>query len=355
MSARIPHSTIVVLLVILALSPPFTCACIDPAGHYAVEVVLNKPGTAYNLIALREHLGDRLIVVDNSTYLFKYSVQYKEPSREEVLKQLDFMVMLYEAKFSEGAPYIEGLSNPENVEYYLGVRLELIAPLDTEVCVVKTTTHTTVSTTTRSEDQHRCLTVYSDDFKRVLGDLLNILVNKWQVVSGLAGDDVIKIVKVAEPGLAGWNNRLVYSVALDTWKPYYELVFEGYINGVLIRGNACSIRIPSDVVKELGKLSPSILLDLYVTAQPSTNTTSPEEIATTPAVTSSSTQVTQPYITAPPPTTLKTNTTISASYMETVNPPAGGGKEFNEWAVVISLAAGTAIALVVYLVFSKRY
>lgn len=343
-----------IMLATLVLSLPFTYACIDPAGHYAVEVVLNKPGTVYNLTALREHLEERLVIVDNSTYLFKYSIRYKEPSKEEVLRQLDFMVMLYEAKFSEGAPYIEGLSDPENIEYYLGARLELIVPVDTDICVVETSTRTiTLTATTRSEEQRSCLTVYPDDFKQALKDLLDILINKWQVVSGLTGDDVAKVVNATEPGLAGWNSRLVYSESLDTWKPYYELVIGGYINGLLVKGNACSTRMSSDVIEELKKLSPLISLDLYIATQLTTTTTPPGEVTTT---TSSQTQVTQPYI-ATPSTTLQTSTRIPVFSRETASyaSPAESETGFNGLAVTISLVAGAVVALVIYLALSKRY
>lgn len=330
-----------VILIILTLLLPFTSACMDPAGRYAVEVTLNKPGTTYNFTALREHLGEHLVVINNSTYLFKYSIRYMEPSREEVLKQLDFMVMLYEAEFSGGAPYVEGLSDPGNIEYYLGIRLELIVPLGIEVCIVETATYTSMPTvTTRSEEQYNCLTVYSDDFKRVLKDLLDILVNKWHVVSGLIGNDIAKIVEAVEPGLAGWNNRLVYSEALNTWKPYYELVVEGHISGVLVKGNACSAQVPSDAVDELKKLGPSISLNIYIAVQPPTTTTSPAGITTTPVVT-------------PCPTI--SSITLDTSIPAPSTSLARNEKEFNGLVVAISLVAGTTVALIVYLVLLKRY
>ncbi|MEM4671318.1 MAG: hypothetical protein QXJ84_03010 [Desulfurococcaceae archaeon] len=346
---------IVTALVILTLLLPLIHACMDPAGRYAVEVTLNKPGTTYNFTTLREHLGERLVIVDNSTYMFKYSVRYKESPEEGVLKQLDFLVVLYEAKFSEGAPYIEGLGSPENVVYYPGIRLELIVPPDTEICIVEAAGSTTTSiTTTGIGGQYSCLPVYSDDFKHALRGLLDILVDGWQVVSGLTGDDVIKVVDAVEPGLAGWNNRLVYSETLNTWKPYYELVVKGYINGVLVKGNACSMQIPADMIEELRKLGPSILLDLYATTPPTATTLPGETIV--PTKTPALTQVTQPH-TPTPSTTLQNSTTIPASSERDVSslPLTGSEKEFNGLAVVISLAVGTVVAFAVYMVFSRRY
>lgn len=175
------------------------------------------------------------------------------------------------------------------------------------VCIVESATHATVFTiATKSEDQYNCSTVYPDDFKLALKDLLDIFIRKWHVVFGLTDNDMASVIDAAEPGLAGWNSRLVYSTVLNTWKPYYELVIEGYIRGVLVRGNAYSMQISSDLLEELKKLSPLISL----------------------------------------------NNTIKAASSTVM---AKSEKEFNRLAVTISLGVGSIVALTIYLVLSKRY
>ena len=66
------------------------------------------------------------------------------------------------------------------------------------------------------------------------------------VIKGLTEADMIKLTTVAEPGLAGWNERLVYWGG--SWHPYSKLVTEGLIEGgYLIRGpGGCSWDYPLD-------------------------------------------------------------------------------------------------------------
>jgi hypothetical protein len=82
---------ITVVIVVLASLIP-TSACIDPRSLYAVEVVLNKPGVKYNLTMLEQVAGDSIVKVDNSTYVFKYTIYHYSVPRWELTSKIDFLV-----------------------------------------------------------------------------------------------------------------------------------------------------------------------------------------------------------------------------------------------------------------------
>ncbi len=66
------------------------------------------------------------------------------------------------------------------------------------------------------------------------------------VIEGLTKDDVLNLAAKAEPGLAGWNERLVYWKG--SWYPYAELVSKGLIEGGYLIKDAggCSWDYPLD-------------------------------------------------------------------------------------------------------------
>ena len=67
-------------------------------------------------------------------------------------------------------------------------------------------------------------------------------------IKGLTESDILELASVARPGLAGWNERLVYWNG--SWCPYAELVTKGLIEGgYLIRGaSGCSWDYPVDEI-----------------------------------------------------------------------------------------------------------
>ena len=69
---------------------------------------------------------------------------------------------------------------------------------------------------------------------------------KLGVIEGLTEGDILKLASAAKPGLAGWNERLVYWNG--SWYPYAELVTRGLIEGgyLLKSAGGCSWDYPLD-------------------------------------------------------------------------------------------------------------
>jgi hypothetical protein len=364
-------------LVVLSLLVMPVSACIDPSSAYAVEVVLNKPGVRYNL-SLLEHLASGAVTkVSNTTYVFKYVARYERhyayPSKTVVEKR-EFLVILYEAKFSNGAPYVEWISTSNNVEYYLGIRVELVVPPGAEVyipksegIVVKTVTTTialenssrvlvtvipqiTTATTSPSEEaqQSNRIAVYPTEFKNALKKVLSYLTCETGVVLGLSCDDIEKIVELAEPGLAGWNNRLIYSSALGTWAPYSELVTKGIIKGALLKGNACAVRIPTSIAttEALKPLLNTTIIVVYPGPTPPIPTpmpTPPQQTATPISVREYLVALSSAEATSTP---IYTQT---PAYLE-----RAFEKPYDGTLTVVSIAVGILVAVLVYMYLAKR-
>lgn len=239
--------TALIVGALIASATPIT-ACIDPASHYAFEVVLNKPGVSYNITVLRNLvLSGSVIEVNEFTYVFTYLFQVPLASKEESTHnmsdpstyyvELKFLVVVYIEKFSEGAPYVEELSDPSNIEYYLGVRIESLSlPAN----------------------------IREEDFSVIVEALIRYLV-QIGVVTGLEWKDVEKVAGTARLGYAGWNNRLVYCDKLEGWAPYSELVTAGLIKGILYRGNACSFQLPREMIEQAGRMDALLRLGIATT------------------------------------------------------------------------------------------
>ena len=341
----------IVIIVALILFPVYTLACIDPSSKYAVEVVLNKPGIRYNLTSLEKVANESIMKIDSSVYQFKYRIYYVYDSAKTFVEKIEFLVILYEAKFSNGVPYIEDLT-VGSIEYYLGIRVEPI------------TFNTIVNQT---ED-------YLYMLRSVLKDVLHYLTEK-DVIVGLTINDISKIVSIAKPGLAGWNSRLIYLNTLGTWAPYYELVSKGLITGVLLRGNTCVIKTSIDVasietLKPL--LNTSVTAHSFPTSLPTSSPHIPVPLPTpsiytiTPSITTSYPIYTEASVTGtnPPPTassppqqstvTITTSAFVetSASIKITIMQQS---KSYNGILVAISILTGVIVATIVYLYISKHW
>jgi hypothetical protein len=380
--ASLKHLAVVIIalaLQLLLITP--VRACMDPSSAYAVEVVLNKPGVRYNLSLLESIANGTVLRVGGSTYMFKYTIYYEQhytyPSRASIEKH-EFLIVIYEAVFSNGAPYAEGISNSSNIEHYLGVRVELAVPPGAEVYIPRaetitiTTTinlgnsgrvvevvtiQTTAPTTSPLEGSQASnqVVVYPDEFKNVLKKVLSYLTCETGVVLGLSCDDIESIVNVAEPGLAGWNSRLIYSASLGAWAPYFELVNSGIVEGVLLRGNACAVRAPTSVVTAIELLKPllntTIIMVCPGPAPPTSTLTSIElvEKCTTPMVEPTTTyeaHYLKQAVSTPSPSTYA-QASIAGEERALEKPQDGAF-------AAISVAVGVLMAVLAYLYLSKH-
>jgi len=376
---RLAVVIIALALQLLLITP--VRACMDPSSAHAVEVVLNKPGVRYNLSLLESIANGTVLRVGGSTYMFKYTIYYEHryayPSRASIEKR-EFLVIIYEAVFSNGAPYVEGMSNSSTVEHYLGVRVELAVPPGTEVYVpraeaiaITTTTitlensgvvvevatlQTTAPTTSPLEEAQPLnqVVVYPAEFKNVLRKVLSYLTCETGVVLGLSCDDIESIVNVAEPGLAGWNSRLMYSASLGAWAPYFELVNSGIVKGVLFRGNACAVSVPTGIVTAVELLKPLLNATIIVVRPgPTPLTSTLISVAlmggTTPMVEPATTyevHYLNQAVSTPSPSTYVQAPTV-------VEERALGGPRDGAF-VAISVAVGVLMAVLAYLYLSKH-
>jgi hypothetical protein len=387
---------ITVVIVVLASLIP-TSACIDPRSLYAVEVVLNKPGVKYNLTMLEQVAGDSIVKVDNSTYVFKYTIYHYSLPRWELTSKIDFLVELYEAKFCNNAPFVPGVNDQGEVEYYLGVRVELIAPPNTTVLspLNPATTQTIVTTIEVHPPLTTTMTVYSPpstivrtnettteiggasivtvsvirtppptlavttsslsntfvtttpyntqttdsikvspwDYKMALRGVLSFLTSETGVVVGLSLEDIDRIVQAAEPGKAGWNSRLIYSSLLGYWAPYDELINSGVVKGALLRGNTCGFSISFNIVNTIDYMKPLLNTTISVYTP---HTPSPQSTVIYPTVHST-------------PLTMTTTPSIPVEY-PTLTPYRS-----DYILVTVSIIAGVLASLIIYIVISKRY
>jgi len=285
-SAPTPLSLALLLALFLAgsIAAPAR-SCIDPNSQFAVEVVLNKQGVSYNPQAFAELVNEGLVLaVDDATYVLKYTLRYSivyESSARELLKQIDFVVVVYNAMFSGETPCLSLESCPGEVNYYPAVRVELLVqkPVPTPTQTPETPQPYPPPTpqpypppgeleTSQPSGELENTTTYvyvePGDFKLALREVLRALVTEIGSISGLTAEDIERIVAVAEPGKAGWNSRLIYSSKLGDWRPFDELVVEGYVNGVLLRGNACSTPLNTDVLGRLMSLPPALTSNIDV-------------------------------------------------------------------------------------------
>lgn len=282
-------------------------ACIDPASQYAFEVVFNKPGVFYNLAILEELVVEGIVIkVGESTYVFTYEITLPVITEGSAVHPvfnlsivnvtLRFLVVIYLERFSEGAPYVEGLSDQSSIEYYLGVRLEYPFPVEGEV--------------------KSLLEMY-------LGGIVETVINyivRLGVLTGLDYSNIRVIASTARLGYAGWNNRLLYSKELEKWAPYSELVSSGLLKGVLYRGNACSFQLPQEVVEKATK-TPPLLGTLIAMTQPA-------------------------HLESPTPTT---GAVTPITGQEHQTPTVNG------LIVAVSLVAGVLAGLLVYFYVSRKY
>ena len=275
---------IAALLFILVLNIPSNVSCcFDPSDLASIEVVFNKPGVTYNLSTLdklpnvikieyawgavaylyRSHTSKDVVVVVSLQGLVpsdegeKYIairvesdvIQINETITEYVgeieltnvnitLSDLQRAEALgWSVERAETGSYIRALLTKSvdtttitvNVVVYEGdvsinaVAEGFISVAESEIAELLNEVFKTNVTMTLREVQETRIALKPKVDEEVLKNALSYEI-KWLigigVISGLTEDDVNSIVLVAKPGLAGWNNRIVYSNGV--WRPYYE-------------------------------------------------------------------------------------------------------------------------------------
>ncbi|MEM0048490.1 MAG: hypothetical protein QXF10_09305 [Ignisphaera sp.] len=345
-------SRLIKMLVVLAivatpmLVSTIVSACINPLDD-AIEILFNKPGVGYNLIALLESFRNVITVEEDRLYAFKYV--YVTGGRG-----YELAVYIYIERFCSGAPCIEGFNDEPPVTNVLGLRIE---PLKTSPQPSVTTTPATemtpppqtlttatttvvyhidvitvVNDTTKVVPVYETTTVvipvspqvvpqtlatqamreYANIVYEAFLDLLNALA-KSGVITGLSGDDIIDIMVAVKVYyftpygvnlVSGWNNRLMYSEALGGWAPYSVLVRDGLVKGLVVKGNKCSYTVPQHILDELEKTEASLMVIESVYTPPPLGHTETIVIATPSMITWFSTSQREPTTITPATTSL---------------------------------------------------
>jgi hypothetical protein len=398
---------IIVVIAQLALFAVSVNACVDPSSVYAVEVVLNKPGVSYNLSPLEALVGRGVVKADNTTYIFKYGLAVKclGAMSNASFSNLDFVATIYLAKFADEAPYVEGLTHGE-IRYYLGIRIEPASPppethtnyspqiltytttitaiaepqilitttvestarnttlnwvVVTKVVVTKQPQPTITKPATQSIEQNKTWSgsrttetecnAYEGlgaGIKLVLEDTLRYLI-RMGVISGLSEDDVKEIGSIARSGLAGWNNRLIYSQKIGAWAPYSDLVGRGLIKGVIMRGNPCGANIPQNiinVIKSMNTLTNTTLEIFYPRPTPIATRTVALMVIT-PTATST-------YAPTPQPSTYSAPASLNTTNLPTAITLITAREWRDGIIVAISIAIGVLIAILTYIYLSRH-
>ncbi|MCI4435277.1 MAG: hypothetical protein JHC33_00510 [Ignisphaera sp.] len=372
-------------------------ACIDPSSVYAFEIVLNKPGVVYNLTPLKLMVGDKVVRVGNDTYMLRYvftALCYGLPCKASQY-EIDLAVTIYLARFVGEAPYVEGLTIGEQVQY-LGIRVEPLAPppqecfsstpqvrtvtittwitapstatqiTATQIQITSTYTTSTCGrefstpaspTTTQRIDQQVC-DAYRNLFNSmnlVVRDVLRKLMDMG-VIKGLTQNDIESIAGIARPGLAGWNNRLVYSSKVGGWMPYSELVAKGIIQGALLRGNSCSYSVELGYVDFVRSLKPLGNTTIAVIVYP--GPTQPlEALSAQEAIAQQSSSTSGPMPLACV-AIAPCGSSTSAAPLLTSTPIASAVSYGGEWRdgtiVAVAIATGLVVAIAMYIILSRR-
>lgn len=199
------------LILVSIVSVSSVWACFDPSDIFSGEVLLNKPGISYNFSLLARITG--IVRVSDNVYIYRSHIG-------------NAIVIIYIEECINGVPVlsIHGEQGGE-IEYYPGIRVEPI----------------TIPTGGVGREN---ITL---ELKKIFSFELKWL-SDIGVIRGITVDDIESIASCIKAGYAGWNNRLIYYTGDGNWHPYYELVSEGLIEGVLLRSIGCRWEIPGSIV-----------------------------------------------------------------------------------------------------------
>lgn len=212
-------------------------------------VVLEKlnlgKGIAYSVrFQLRpEYIGSK-------TFVVVCIVKTAQPISEKIISNKNELVIIRKTYVKENEKYIEAAEitviniNPEeSLSAFVNRVLEDVA-LKFKVSKEEIKVINVYETTIKHIDIESDIPWYNIVFEELT------YFKRGEIIKGLTIQDIETLAKLAKPGLAGWNSRIVFE---NVWKPYYETS-----NPLLIRAVCSSEEIES--ITHLESLLRAILL-----------------------------------------------------------------------------------------------
>jgi len=204
--------TIFIMMLLISVNIYNVWACFDPTDTHSAEVLINKPSVSYNFTLFETVNG--ITRVNDYVYIYRSHIG-------------DAVVIVYVEECVNGVPAIG--DHASTIEYYPGIRVELL----------------NISMEYALENKENI----TMELKNILAYELNWL-SDIGVIKGITREDIDSIVSTIRAGFAGWNSRLIYYSDDGKWHPYYELVNNGLIHGVLVKSIGCRWEIPASLLPD---------------------------------------------------------------------------------------------------------
>jgi len=259
-AGRIGGLLILVAVITLALTMLHVKACFNPYDLYAYEILMNKPGVEFDIEKLKQislewdskyvristvdyrvlimvypvdleklNLGKEVAYsirfqlrpeyVGKKTFVVICVVKKAQPISEEMVSNKSELIIIRKTYVKENEKYMEAAEvtainiNPEESLSVFVDRVLEYAALKFKVSKGEVEVVNAYETTIKP------INVETDiPWCNVVSEELAYLSSK-EIIKGLTTQDIETLAKLAKPGLAGWNSRIVFE---NSWKPYYE-------------------------------------------------------------------------------------------------------------------------------------
>jgi len=247
-------AVLMVVMFTLVLGLAYTVsACLNPLDQYSYEIVLNKPEVKFNIenlikvgynrldnVYIKQSVDSRVNVIVSLVDLDKLglgtgrALSLRFQLKNEYLPTRGYLGIFYvknastsitvHAVAENGISYvfskINGRVNVVAIVFnYRGTLLEFESQV-LDYIVHKLNVHEEdIEMLSLSEISVPIVDLKSIEWSTIVKEELKELIGS-NVIEGLNISDVEEISKIAKPGLAGWNSRVVYYNG--SWTPYYE-------------------------------------------------------------------------------------------------------------------------------------
>jgi len=247
-------AVLIIAMFTLMLGLAYTIsACYNPLDQYSYEVVLNKPGVKFNIenlikagykrsdnVYIKQSVDPRvnvivsLVSLDELRLGFGKALSLRFQLKNEYLPARGYLGIFYVKNAStaitvhtvteDGVTYVfsktNGGVNIVAIAFnYRGSLLEFEGKVLDYIVHKLKVSEENIEMSSLSEISVPIVDLKSIEWNTIVkGELKELIGNN--VIEGLDMSDVEEISKIAKPGLAGWNSRVVYYNG--SWIPYYE-------------------------------------------------------------------------------------------------------------------------------------
>jgi len=247
-------AVLIIAMFTLMLGLAYTIsACYNPLDQYSYEVVLNKPGVKFNIenlirvgykrsdnVYIKQSVDSRVNVIASLVSLdelrlgFGKALSLRFQLKNEYLPARGYLGIFYvknastaatvHAVTGDGVTYvfskINGGVNIVAVTFnYRGSLLEFERKVLDYIVHKLRVSEENIEMSSLSEISVPIVDLESIEWSTIVEEELKELISN-NIIEGLDISDIEEISKIAKPGLAGWNSRVVYYNG--SWIPYYE-------------------------------------------------------------------------------------------------------------------------------------